>query len=84
MTIVGDASTDGTLQIARCLMYERPRVWAMHLPVNGRNMALRTGWSVSPAQVLAYMDIDHECFFATHGCHRRGPRGAPSGPESES
>jgi len=58
ITIVDNASTDGTLQIARRLMYELPQVGAMHLPAKGRGRALRTAWSVSRAQVLAYMDVD--------------------------
>ncbi len=58
ITIVDNASTDGTLQIARRLMYELPEVGAMHLPAKGRGRALRTAWSVSRADVLAYMDVD--------------------------
>ena len=58
ITIVDNASTDGTLRIARRLMYELPRVGAMHLPAKGRGRALRTAWSVSRAEVLAYMDVD--------------------------
>jgi len=58
ITIVEGASTDGTLQIARRLMYELPRVGAMHVPAKGRGRALRTAWSVSRAEVLAYIDVD--------------------------
>ncbi len=58
ITIVDNASTDGTLQIARRLMYELPEVGAMHLPAKGRGRALRTAWSVSRAEVFAYMDVD--------------------------
>jgi glycosyltransferase involved in cell wall biosynthesis len=58
ITIADNASTDGTLQIARRLMYELPEVGAMHLPAKGRGRALRTAWSVSRAEVLAYMDVD--------------------------
>jgi len=58
ITIVDNASTDATLQIARRLMYELPHVGAMHLPAKGRGRALRTAWSVSRAEVLAYMDVD--------------------------
>jgi len=58
ITVVDNASTDGTLQIARRLMYELPEVGAMHLPDKGRGRALRTAWSVSRAEVLAYMDVD--------------------------
>ena len=58
ITIVDNASTDGTLQVARRLMYELPEVGAMHLPAKGRGRALRTAWSASHAKVLAYMDVD--------------------------
>ena len=58
ITIVDNSSTDGTLHIARRLMYELPEVGAMHLPAKGRGRALRTAWSVSRAEVLAYMDVD--------------------------
>src|ERR1700749_2740543 len=58
ITIVDNASTDGTLQIARRLMYELPEVGAMHLPAKGRGRALRTAWTVSRAEVFAYMDVD--------------------------
>ena len=58
ITIVDNASTDGTLGVARRLMYELPEVGAMHLPAKGRGRALRTAWSASHARVLAYMDVD--------------------------
>jgi glycosyltransferase involved in cell wall biosynthesis len=58
ITIVDNASTDETLQIARRLMYELPEVQAMHLPEKGRGRALRAAWSDSSARVLAYMDVD--------------------------
>jgi glycosyltransferase involved in cell wall biosynthesis len=58
ITIVDNASADGTLQIARRMMYELPEVGAMHLPAKGRGRALRTAWSVSRAEVFAYMDVD--------------------------
>jgi glycosyltransferase involved in cell wall biosynthesis len=49
ITIVDNASTDGTLQVARRLMYELPEVGAMHLPAKGRGRALRIAWSASHA-----------------------------------
>jgi glycosyltransferase involved in cell wall biosynthesis len=58
ITIVEHASTDGTLTIARRLMYELSEVDAMHLPAGGRGRALRAAWSASPAQVVAYMNVD--------------------------
>jgi glycosyltransferase involved in cell wall biosynthesis len=58
ITIVDNASTDGTLKVARRLMYELPEVGAMHLKDKGRGRALRVAWSASHASVLAYMDVD--------------------------
>jgi glycosyltransferase involved in cell wall biosynthesis len=58
ITIVDNASTDGTLQIAHRLTYELPDVHAIHLPQKGRGRALRAAWSASPARVLCYMDVD--------------------------
>jgi glycosyltransferase involved in cell wall biosynthesis len=58
ITIVDNASTDGTLPVARRLMYELPEVGAMHLPAKGRGRALRIAWSASHAKVLVYMDVD--------------------------
>jgi glycosyltransferase involved in cell wall biosynthesis len=58
ITIVDNASTDGTLLVARRLMYELPEVGVMRLPAKGRGGALRTAWSASQAAVLSYMDVD--------------------------
>jgi glycosyltransferase involved in cell wall biosynthesis len=58
ITIVDNASTDGTLPIARRLMYELPEVGAMHLREKGRGRALRAAWLASGAEVVAYMDVD--------------------------
>jgi len=58
ITIVDNASTDGTLQVARRLMYELPEVGAMHLREKGRGRALRAAWLASGAEVVAYMDVD--------------------------
>jgi glycosyltransferase involved in cell wall biosynthesis len=58
ITIVDNASTDGTLQIARRLMYELPEVGAVHLREKGRGRALRAAWLASGAEVVAYMDVD--------------------------
>ncbi len=58
ITIVDNASTDGTLRVARRLMYELPEVGAMHLRAKGRGVALRTAWTASESNVLAYMDAD--------------------------
>jgi glycosyltransferase involved in cell wall biosynthesis len=58
ITIVDNASVDGTLQIARRLMYELPGVGVMHVRERGRGRALRTAWLASAASVLVYMDVD--------------------------
>ena len=58
LTIADNASTDGTLAIARGLARELPGVRVVHLPAKGRGRALREVWLESDAQVLAYMDVD--------------------------
>jgi glycosyltransferase involved in cell wall biosynthesis len=58
VTIVDNASTDGTWDIARRLVAEVPGVKARHLDAKGRGRALRAAWSASDADVVAYMDVD--------------------------
>jgi glycosyltransferase involved in cell wall biosynthesis len=58
IVIAENASTDGTLAIARRLMYELPNVEALHLPAKGRGRALRAAWSDGEAYVHCYMDVD--------------------------
>jgi putative flippase GtrA len=58
LTIADNASTDGTLAIARALAQELPGVRVVHLPAKGRGRALREVWLSSDAQVLAYLDVD--------------------------
>jgi glycosyltransferase involved in cell wall biosynthesis len=58
VTIVDNASTDGTLEVARSLAENVPGVAALHLPRKGRGYALRSAWSTSSAPVVAYMDVD--------------------------
>jgi glycosyltransferase involved in cell wall biosynthesis len=58
ITIVDNASTDGTLLVARRLMYELPEVGATHLREKGRGRALRAAWLASGAEVVVYMDVD--------------------------
>jgi len=58
VTIVDNASTDDTLQVARTLAETIPGVAVMHLPRKGRGYALRSAWSTSSAPVVAYMDVD--------------------------
>lgn len=58
VTIVDNASTDDTMQVAQSLAAKVPGVAAMHLPRKGRGFALRAAWSTSVAPVVAYMDVD--------------------------
>ena len=63
IVVADNASTDRTFQIARELEEEHGgeeggRFVALHIPVKGRGIALRVSWLTSPAEVLAYMDVD--------------------------
>ncbi len=58
ITIVDNASTDGTWERARMLECDLPGVRAVHLDRKGRGFALRRAWSASDAEVVAYMDVD--------------------------
>jgi glycosyltransferase involved in cell wall biosynthesis len=59
VVVADNGSTDGTLAVAHALESEYPRrLVALHVPVAGRGLALRTAWLTSPAEVCAYMDVD--------------------------
>jgi len=58
ITIADNGSTDGTWAQARALAAELPRVGAVPLERPGRGGALRSIWSASDADVVAYMDVD--------------------------
>ncbi len=58
ITIVDNASTDGTWAIACRLAHELDGVESLHLDEKGRGRALRAAWSASTARVVAYMDVD--------------------------
>lgn len=58
ITIVDNASTDRTLEIAAALAAALPDVAAQHLDRKGRGHALKTAWGASEAAVLAYLDVD--------------------------
>jgi glycosyltransferase involved in cell wall biosynthesis len=58
IVIADNASTDGTMQIARALEYELAQLAIVHLDRKGRGRALRAAWSSSDADVLCYMDVD--------------------------
>ena len=58
VTIADNGSSDGTWAVATALCREFVEVGAVHLTQPGRGRALRTVWSASMADVLAYMDVD--------------------------
>ena len=58
VTVVDNASTDDTAEVAADLAARMRGVAAMHLPRKGRGYALRAAWSTSDAPVVAYMDVD--------------------------
>ncbi|MGP4000044.1 glycosyltransferase [Streptomyces sp. 8N706] len=58
ITIADNASTDRTPEVAARLDELIGEVTAVRLEEKGRGRALRTVWSMSPAAVLAYMDVD--------------------------
>jgi putative flippase GtrA len=58
IAIADNGSTDGTWHEALALAGELDQVRAVRLQEKGRGRALRTVWSESDAQVLAYMDVD--------------------------
>jgi glycosyltransferase involved in cell wall biosynthesis len=58
LTIADNASTDATLKRATELASELRDVRVLHLERKGRGRALRSAWSSSRADVLAYMDVD--------------------------
>ncbi len=58
ITIADNASTDGTPAIADALTRELDHVVALHDDRKGRGRALKSAWSASDAQVVAYMDVD--------------------------
>ena len=58
ITVAENASTDGTVDVARRVAAELPGIEVLVLPEAGRGRALRTAWQRSDAQVLVYMDVD--------------------------
>lgn len=59
IVIANNASTDGTLEIARQLKAAHPgEVDFLHLDQKGRGRALKKAWLASDADVRAYMDVD--------------------------
>jgi glycosyltransferase involved in cell wall biosynthesis len=58
IVIADNASTDGTLTVARELAARLPGVEVLHVDQKGRGRALKTAWLGSRADVLSYMDVD--------------------------
>ncbi|GAA4739826.1 bifunctional glycosyltransferase family 2/GtrA family protein [Modestobacter marinus] len=58
ITVAENASTDGTVAVARRVAAELPGIEVRMLPEPGRGRALRTAWLASDALVLVYMDVD--------------------------
>jgi glycosyltransferase involved in cell wall biosynthesis len=58
ITIVDNASTDGTAEIGRELAALLDGVRFIHLDRKGRGLALRTAWADNDATVVAYTDVD--------------------------
>lgn len=58
ISIVDNASTDRTREVADRLAEELPHVGVVHLDRKGRGLALRTAWRASRADIVAYMDVD--------------------------
>jgi len=58
ITIVDNASRDGTYAVAQSLAKELPEVRVLHLDAKGRGRALRAAWLQSDAPIVAYMDVD--------------------------
>ena len=58
VTVVDNASSDATFEIAHRLAYELDGVNVMRLRAKGRGRALRAAWTGSDARVVAYMDVD--------------------------
>lgn len=58
IVVVDNASTDGTLSTAARVSSEIDAIAVRHFPRKGRGGALRSAWSCSRADVVAYMDAD--------------------------
>jgi len=58
ITIVDNASTDSTQLVAKRLARQWSRVRVVSLTQRGKGKAVRSAWSSSQADVVAYMDVD--------------------------
>src|SRR3978361_1262228 len=57
ITVAENASTDGTVAVARRIAAELPGIDVLELREPGRGRALSTAWLGSDAPVLAYMEV---------------------------
>ncbi len=58
VVIVDNASVDATRQVAEELARQYQGVNYRYIPRKGRGLALRSAWLDSPADIVAYMDVD--------------------------
>lgn len=58
ITVADNASTDGSLKIARGLSKIHKEIGYIHLDLKGRGRAVKKAWQESKADVLTYMDVD--------------------------
>ena len=58
IVIVDNASVDDTWAIAERLCDELDGVTAIHLDQKGKGRAIRAAWTLSPSEIVAYMDVD--------------------------
>lgn len=58
VTIADNASIDNTQKVGESIAKTNPRVSYLRLEQKGRGLALRTAWTKSDADVVAYMDVD--------------------------
>jgi glycosyltransferase involved in cell wall biosynthesis len=58
ITIVDNASTDSTMEIALNLARKDKRIIALHLDEKGRGRAVKHAWLNCSDDILSYMDID--------------------------
>jgi glycosyltransferase involved in cell wall biosynthesis len=58
VVVADNASVDSTGAIAESLASRHPEVRSLRLDRKGRGYALRSAWSASEADVVAYMDVD--------------------------
>lgn len=58
ITVIDNASTDTTWEIARSLTKKIPGVHAYHLNQKGRGRAVKYAWAKEHADISVYMDVD--------------------------